>query len=69
MTIKINEYGKKYIDYKNDLYFIRIDRNDIKIFGNEENDKLLILDDKNILISKVKAKKGSLDEYLNKSRI
>lgn len=68
MTILTNEYGKKYIDYKKDLYFIRIERNDIKIFGNEDNDTLLILDNENILISKVKARKGSIDEYLNREK-
>jgi hypothetical protein len=68
MTIKINEYGKKYIYYKNDLYFIRIDDKCIKIFGNENNDTLLILDNENILISKVKAKKGAIDLYLNRAK-
>ena len=65
MDIKINEYGTKYIDYKNQLYFLRIDKKQIKIFGDEDNKSLLILDSEDNLISKVKAKKGSIDKYLN----
>ena len=36
MTILTNEYGAKYIDFKNELYFVRIYNKSIKIFGNED---------------------------------
>ena len=64
MRILTNEYGKKYLDYKNDLYFIAIDREDVKIFCNENEDELLILDKDNNLITHVKADSGQLGGYL-----
>ncbi|MDV7696269.1 hypothetical protein N6B72_04970 [Chryseobacterium soli] len=63
MKINVNEYGKKYIDYKNELYFIEIDREDVKIFCNENEDELLILDKDNNLIRHVKAESGQLGGY------